>query len=188
MKILTEKLLALTLVTLLFPYFLLITVLHLCNTPVFYIQKRIGLDNKVFKILKLRSMFGENHPRLNKLGLFLRKSSIDELPQLINILKGEMSFIGPRPLLPEYLEAYSSYQIQRHLVKPGITGLAQIKGLNDISWSHKFRYDVFYTRHLSISLDCYIVWKTIRLIVSLQRFKPERNHTQAPFIHFDQTT
>ncbi len=145
------------------------------GSPIFFRQLRPGLNEQIFKIWKFRTMsnerdqFGNLLPdemRLRGFGKFVRSFSIDELPQLLNVAKGEMSFIGPRPLLPEYLPLYSNFQKERHSVKAGITGLAQIKGRNNLSWKNRFRYDVFYARHLSFKLDLYIIfltfWKVIK--------------------------
>jgi len=138
--------------------------------PIIFRQKRPGLHGKVFEIYKFRTMTNEkdsdgnllpDEARLKGVGKLIRSLSLDELPQLFNVLKGEMSFIGPRPLLVEYLPLYNERQKRRHEVKPGITGLAQVKGRNALSWKNKFRYDVFYVEHLSFGLDCYILWMTI---------------------------
>ncbi|MBD5165721.1 sugar transferase [Helicobacter sp.] len=139
------------------------------GSPVFFTQERPGKEGKIFKIFKFRTMNnarnekGELLPdevRLTHFGKLIRKSSLDELPQLLNVLKGEMSFVGPRPLLVEYLPLYSKEQARRHEVKPGITGWAQINGRNAISWEEKFALDVWYVNHLSFWLDCKILWET----------------------------
>ncbi|AIQ20138.1 UDP-galactose phosphate transferase [Paenibacillus sp. FSL H7-0357] len=142
--------------------------------PVLFRQKRPGKNCRVFTLYKFRTMSadtnrtGELLPdmmRLTKIGSFLRKSSIDELPQLFNIIRGEMSFIGPRPLLVEYLDYYSSDELRRHDVTPGISGWAQVNGRNAISWDEKFRLDVWYVEHVSFVLDLKIVLKTVVNII-----------------------
>ncbi|MBZ9631469.1 sugar transferase [Salegentibacter sp. LM13S] len=140
----------------------------------FFFQKRPGKDGRIFNIIKFKTMTddkddnGNLHPdekRLTAVGKFVRKTSIDEIPQLINVLKGDMSLIGPRPLLPQYLPLYSERQKKRHEVKPGITGWAQVNGRNAISWTKKFEYDVWYVENLSFGLDVSIIFKTIKKVV-----------------------
>ncbi|WP_047446450.1 sugar transferase [Alistipes sp. ZOR0009] len=135
-----------------------------------FIQQRSGKNGKLFRIIKFKTMNDKQNAdgqllsdekRLTKVGLFVRKLSIDELPQLINVLKGDMSLIGPRPLLPEYLAHYTPEQARRHDVRPGITGWAQVNGRNTISWEKKFEYDVWYVDNLSFALDVKIFWLTI---------------------------
>lgn len=144
------------------------------GSPVLFTQARPGLNAKIFKIYKFRTMSDERDKngnllpdelRLKGFGAKLRASSIDELPQLFNVLKGDMSFIGPRPLLVEYLPLYSSRQASRHSVRPGITGLAQVNGRNDISWAAKLEYDALYARNLSFLLDIKIVFLTIKKVL-----------------------
>ncbi len=137
----------------------LISFLRYFENP-FFLQKRLGENEREFTIYKLKTFF-KGKP--TKWGLFLRKYSLDELPQVLNVLKGEMSFIGPRPLPPEYLSVYTPKERIRHQVKPGITGLAQVKGRNRLSWKNKFRYDVFYVQKLSYKLDLYILGQTLRV-------------------------
>lgn len=141
---------------------------------VFFIQSRSGKKGKPFKLLKFKTMADQygsdglplaDELRLTPMGIALRKTSLDELPQLINVLKGEMSLVGPRPLLPEYLPLYSKEQSKRHDVLPGITGLAQVKGRNSIDWPTKFKYDVWYVKHQSIFLDLKIICMTIKPIL-----------------------
>jgi len=149
---------------------------------VWFRQERPGYKGKLFYILKFKTMSdtrdenGELLPdvkRLTPWGNFLRKSSLDELPQLINILKGEMSLVGPRPLLTEYLTRYNERQMRRHDVRPGITGWAQVNGRNAISWDQKFELDVWYTEKMSLWLDIRILFKTLRKVLGSQ----EINHT-----------
>jgi lipopolysaccharide/colanic/teichoic acid biosynthesis glycosyltransferase len=130
----------------------------------FFVQRRPGLHGRLFKILKFRTMYQDSRP-ISWLGKVIRKSSLDELPQFWNVLRGDMSIVGPRPLLAEYLPLYSPEQHSRHNVKPGMTGLAQIKGRNDLSWEEKFEYDLQYVDNLSLSLDLGIIWVTaIRML------------------------
>lgn len=144
--------------------------------PALFKQKRPGKDGKVFEVYKFRTMTvrtedKDGNPlsdmeRMTKIGKILRKTSVDELPQFINVLKGEMSFIGPRPLLCEYLELYSPQQARRHEVRPGISGWAQVNGRNAITWEEKFDYDVYYVDNISLALDIKILVKTITNVLS----------------------
>lgn len=145
------------------------------GTPIIFKQKRPGKDGVIFTLYKFRTMtdeidaMGELLPdevRLKKFGKFLRSTSLDELPELINILKGEMSFVGPRPLLVEYLELYNEEQNRRHEVRPGLTGLAQINGRNDTTWEDRLKYDVEYVDNISFKKDVLIILKTIKLVFS----------------------
>jgi len=158
--------------------------------PVFFTQQRPGLHGKIFTIYKFRTMTNEidthgnllsDEVRLKGVGNFIRSLSLDELPQLINVLKGEMSFIGPRPLLPEYLPLYTPQQARRHDVKPGITGWAQINGRNAISWEEKFRYDVEYVENISFLLDCKILFLTLLKVVKKEGIIQEGNVTMEKF-------
>lgn len=139
----------------------------------FFLQERPGKNGKIFKICKFKSMTDErdangellpNEQRITKAGKFIRKTSIDELPQLWNVLKGEMSLIGPRPLPVRYLELYDERQAHRHDVRPGISGWAQVNGRNNISWGQKFEYDVYYVEHISFIFDIKIIFKTIKKV------------------------
>jgi len=161
------------------------------GTPVLFRQTRIGLREKPFEFYKFRTMTdardaeGNLLPdarRLTPLGRFLRSSSLDELPQLWNVLKGEMSLIGPRPLLPEYLPRYSIFQRRRHEVAPGITGLAQVKGRNTLSWEEKFRFDVWYVDHLSLAVDARILCMTLASVVKRRGISEAGQATAAPFM------
>ncbi|MEJ5306940.1 MAG: sugar transferase [candidate division WOR-3 bacterium] len=164
------------LLILLFPLLIIISVLILIDSkkPIFFLQDRIGEKGNVFKMIKFRTMVVgaekggvyefKNDKRITKVGKFLRKTSLDELPQLVNILKGEMSFIGPRPVLtyhPFRFEEYNKIQRKRFEVKPGITGLAQIKGRKEIDWNKRFEYDIYYVENLSLILDFKILMQTI---------------------------
>ena len=155
------------------PILIVVTIwLYIANkgAGAFFFQERPGLNNKIFKIIKFKSMTDEKdengvllptEKRVTKVGKIIRKTSLDELPQLFNVLKGDMSLIGPRPLVPHYLELYSKEQIRRHEVRPGITGWAQVSGRNSITWTKKFELDVWYVDHLSFLLDIKILWKTV---------------------------
>ena len=152
---------------------LMLVVRVFLGTPVLFRQARPGLQGRPFVLIKLRSMTdrrdkaGDLLPdaeRLTWLGNFLRKSSLDELPELFNVLKGEMSLVGPRPLLMEYLDRYTSEQARRHEVRPGITGWAQVNGRNSIGWDEKFRLDVWYVDNQSFWLDLKILWLTLRKV------------------------
>lgn len=158
------------------PILLLITIwLHFANkgAGAFFTQERPGKNGKIFKVIKFKSMTDERDEngnllpdaqRLTPVGRFVRSTSLDELPQLINVLKGDMALIGPRPLLPQYLPLYSPEQARRHEVRPGITGWAQANGRNAISWTKKFELDVWYVDHLSFWLDLKIIFLTIKKV------------------------
>jgi lipopolysaccharide/colanic/teichoic acid biosynthesis glycosyltransferase len=144
------------------------------GSPVFFRQQRPGLHGRPFMMLKFRTMTDERGPdgalksdaaRLTPFGRFLRASSLDELPELWNVLRGSMSLVGPRPLLMEYLSLYNSEQARRHDVRPGVTGWAQVNGRNAISWDEKFKLDVWYVDHLSLRLDLVILWRTIKKVL-----------------------
>ncbi len=149
----------------------IIVALHFANrgAGVFFTQARPGKDGKIFRVVKFKTMTDErdaagtllpDRERMTRLGRFLRKSSLDELPQLFNILRGDMSIVGPRPLLPEYLPLYSREQARRHEIRPGVTGWAQTHGRNSISWKKKFELDVWYVDHVSFALDVKILFLT----------------------------
>ncbi|SDS79039.1 Sugar transferase involved in LPS biosynthesis (colanic, teichoic acid) [Gillisia sp. Hel1_33_143] len=156
----------------------------------FFFQLRPGKNKNIFKIVKFKTMSdakddqGNLLPdadRLTGIGKFVRKTSIDEIPQLLNVIKGDMSLIGPRPLLPQYLPIYSERQNKRHLVKPGITGWAQVNGRNAISWNQKFEYDYWYVENLSFVLDVKIIFKTIQKVVVSEGINAENMATSEPF-------
>lgn len=144
------------------------------GNPIFFTQHRPGLNNKIFNMIKFRTMANEfdidgvllpDSVRLTKFGKFLRSTSLDELPSLLNVLKGDMSLVGPRPLLVEYLPLYSKMQSRRHEVRPGITGWVQVNGRNAISWDEKFKLDVWYVDNQSIWLDIKILWLTAKKVL-----------------------
>ena len=156
----------------------------------FFVQARPGKGGKIFNIIKFKTMTdgrnssGELLPdseRLTLIGKVIRKTSLDEIPQLINVFKGEMSIVGPRPLLPKYLAIYNTEQYKRHLVKPGITGWAQINGRNAISWTNKFELDVWYVTHISFLLDFKIILKTIQKVLVSEGINSENMATTEPF-------
>ena len=160
------------------------------GTPVFFKQIRPGLHCKTFDIIKFRSMNNvrgadgallPDAERLTSLGRFLRSSSLDELPELWNIIKGDMSLVGPRPLLVEYLPLYSPDQLRRHDVRPGITGWAQINGRNAISWEDKFKYDVWYVENQSFWLDMKIIWMTITKVITREGISADSEATMPKF-------
>ena len=164
--------------------------LILSQNSAFFTQDRPGKNGKVFKLIKFKTMSDKRDAqgnllpdaeRLTKVGKWVRSTSLDELPQLINVLKGDMSLIGPRPLLIKYLPLYSETQKRRHEVKPGITGWAQVNGRNAISWDKKFEYDVWYVDHLSFLLDCKIVWKTIKKVIIREGISSDTSVTMEPF-------
>lgn len=166
--------------------------LHFANKSAgaFFIQERPGKGGKLFKVIKFKTMTDErdangnllpDEQRLTKVGRFVRSTSLDELPQLINVLKGDMALIGPRPLLPQYLSLYSKEQARRHEVRPGITGWAQCHGRNAISWSKKFELDVWYVDHCSFLLDLKIILLTIKKVLVREGISSETSATMEPF-------
>lgn len=174
------------------PLILLIYVLILINlgSPAFFVQERVGKDNKVFKMIKFRTMKDErdkngnllsDNERVTKFGSFLRSFSLDELPELINIIKGDMSLVGPRALLVQYLECYNDEQIRRHEVIPGLTGWAQINGRNSITWSEKFKLDVWYVDNWSLWLDIKIFFLTFWKVVKREGINQSETVTMEYF-------
>jgi len=160
------------------------------NGKPFFLQKRPGKKGKIFIIIKFRTMndrldkSGKLLPdgeRLTAIGKFVRKTSLDEIPQLFNVLKGDMSLIGPRPLLPDYLHLYNDFQKRRHEVKPGITGWAQVNGRNAISWDQKFAYDIWYVDNLSFLVDLKIVFKTFEKVFKSEGINAANAATIEPF-------
>ena len=175
------------------PILLIITVwLHFANkgAGAFFTQERPGKDGKIFKLIKFKSMTDERDAdgnllpdaqRLTKVGSFVRKTSIDELPQLINVLKGDMALIGPRPLLVQYLPLYSQEQARRHEVRPGITGWAQCNGRNAISWTKKFELDVWYVDNCTLWTDIKVIWITIQKVLKRADISQEGQATMEFF-------
>ena len=152
--------------------------------PVFFLQDRTGLHGRIFQILKFRTMKSgdaSDKDRLTWLGKFLRKTSLDELPQLWNVLRGEMSLVGPRPLLPEYLPLYSERQSRRHEVRPGITGWSQVNGRNAPSWEDRLEMDVWYVENQSFMLDCRIILKTVGKVFAGSGVSADGQATVEPF-------
>jgi lipopolysaccharide/colanic/teichoic acid biosynthesis glycosyltransferase len=192
MKRLFDITLSILLIFILSPIFILISLLIFFNTgrPILFIQKRPGLKSKIFNIYKFRTMNSkkdingnllDDFSRLTLFGKILRKTSLDEIPQLFNVLQGNMSFVGPRPLLVDYLEFYSNNQLKRHDVKPGITGWAQINGRNCISWEEKFKYDVWYVQNQSFFLDIKILCITIFNVFSSKNINSNDELTMKKF-------
>ncbi|MDY7224216.1 sugar transferase [Halalkalibacterium halodurans] len=184
LKRLFDILFSTILIILFSPIILLVSVILFLKLgrPIFFKQERPGLHGKPFHIYKFRTMTNQrdeqgqllpNNLRMTKLGFFLRKYSLDEIPQLFNVLKGELSFVGPRPLLMEYLPLYTSEQARRHTVKPGITGWAQVNGRNAISWEEKFNYDVWYVDNQSFWLDIKIILITVGKVFKSEGITPE---------------
>lgn len=175
------------------PILLVVTIwLHFANkgAGAFFFQERPGLHGKIFKVIKFKTMTDEKDAegnllsdaqRLTKVGKFVRSTSIDELPQLINVLKGDMALIGPRPLMPAYLPLYSKEQARRHEVRPGISGWAQCHGRNNISWTEKFKLDVWYVDHLSLWVDIKIIWITVMKVLKRADVNNEAAATMYPF-------
>jgi lipopolysaccharide/colanic/teichoic acid biosynthesis glycosyltransferase len=160
------------------------------GTP-FFFQSRPGKNTRIFKVIKFKTMNdkrGSNgkllpdKDRLTSIGKFVRKTSLDEIPQLINVIIGDMSLVGPRPLLVSYLPLYTDFQKQRHLVKPGITGWAQINGRNAISWEQKFNLDVWYVKHQSFALDIKILFSTVFKVIKSEGINTQGQATTKPFI------
>lgn len=184
---------ALFLVIILSPIMLIAAILIAVNRdgPILFKQERPGKDGKIFTVNKFRTMSTKlrdkngnelsDFDRMTKIGNILRKTSVDELPQLFNIIKGEMSFIGPRPLLKEYLELYSPEQMRRHEVLPGISGWAQVNGRNTLTWEEKFAYDVYYVDHYSFKMDLKIFIKTIENVVSQDGINSNSENTMEKF-------
>ena len=174
------------------PLIIIISWLHFANkgAGVFFMQQRPGKKGKIFKVIKFKTMTDEcdvngdllpDEKRLTKVGKFLRSTSMDELPQLINVLKGDMALIGPRPLLPQYLPLYNKEQARRHEVRPGITGWAQVNGRNAISWTKKFELDVWYVDHCSFLLDLKIILLTIKKVFVREGISSDTSVTMEAF-------
>ena len=192
MKNLFDKTLALFLIILFSPIYIVVSLLIFfkMGSPILFRQKRPGYKEEIFGIYKFRTMTNEkdefgrllpDEQRLVGIGKFIRSTSLDELPQLFNVLKGEMSFVGPRPLLEEYLPLYNEKQKRRHDVKPGITGWAQVNGRNAISWEQKFDYDVWYVDNQSFWLDIKILWLTFLKVVKRSDISSSTSSTMEKF-------
>lgn len=178
-KRLIDTTLSIVILALLFPILGMVCLLSFLflGSPIFFVQERLGLKGKPFKVIKFRTMKNlrdekgnllPNEKRITKYGIILRMTSLDEIPSLINVLKGEMSLVGPRPFLPEYRDYYTDEQFRRHDVLPGITGWAQINGRNNVDWEDKFKLDVWYVDHWSLLLDLKILCKTIVKVLTLE--------------------
>ena len=175
------------------PVLLVVSIwLHFANkgAGAFFYQERPGKDAKIFKVIKFKTMTDERDAdgnllpdadRLTKVGKFVRSTSIDELPQLINVFKGDMALIGPRPLMPEYLELYTPEQMRRHEVRPGITGWAQVNGRNELSFTERFKYDVYYVDHLTFAFDIMIFFLTILKIFKREGISAKGQATMEAF-------
>ena len=175
------------------PILLVVTIwLHFANkgTGAFFLQERPGKDAKIFKVIKFKTMTDERDAegnllpdadRLTKVGKFVRSTSIDELPQLINVMIGDMSLIGPRPLLPQYIPLYNKEQARRHEVRPGISGWAQCHGRNAISWTEKFKLDVWYVDHCTFVTDLKVIWITIMKVIKRADINEAGQATMEPF-------
>jgi len=191
-KPIIDSLMALIFLLMLSPLFLIVFVLLLIankGQPFFY-QARPGKNERIFKIIKFKTMNDAKYKngdllpdkdRLTPVGSFVRKTSLDEIPQLINVIKGDMSLIGPRPLLVKYLPLYSDFQKRRHEVRPGITGWAQINGRNALTWEEKFELDVWYVDHISLSLDLKIFFKTLKKVIKSEGITAQGQATTKPF-------
>jgi lipopolysaccharide/colanic/teichoic acid biosynthesis glycosyltransferase len=178
--------------TILLPIFIFVTLILLIlyrGNP-FFIQNRPGKDEKLFKIIKFKTMNDKydsngyllpDEQRLTKIGKIIRKLSLDEIPQLINVIKGDMSLVGPRPLLTEYLSLYNDYQKRRHEVKPGITGWAQVNGRNAISWKQKFEYDIWYVDNVSLRIDLKILFLTLKKVFRSEGISSNNSVTMEKF-------
>ena len=189
---LLQRLLALFLLLFLSPLLLAIALVVRLRLggPVLFRQQRPGLNGRPFQLIKFRTMtqqrdaFGALLPdsqRLTPIGQWLRNSSLDELPELLNIVRGEMAFVGPRPLLIEYMPLYTPNQARRHHVKPGLTGWAQVKGRNSLGWEEKFRLDVWYVDNRCLILDLYIIWLTIVIVLRREGISAAGQATMPPF-------
>ncbi|WP_320122129.1 sugar transferase [uncultured Sphaerochaeta sp.] len=192
LKRLLDFVLSLLALLILFPLLVVLGILVrvFLGTPVLFVQQRPGVNEKIFKLYKFRSMTDRkdiegnllpDEERLTRFGRFLRASSLDELPELVNILKGDMSIVGPRPLLVQYLDRYNNFQKRRHEVRPGITGLAQVNGRNALSWKKKFQYDVWYVDHVSFVQDVKIILQTIRVVLSHSDISSSTSATMEEF-------
>ncbi|WP_396217637.1 sugar transferase [Flavobacterium sp.] len=192
-KLFIDSFVSFLIIIIAFPILFIVTILLIIvnDGKPFFFQSRPGKNEQLFKIIKFKTMNDKKDvagnllpdtQRLTKVGNFVRKTSLDELPQLLNVLKGEMSIIGPRPLLPEYLPLYNNKQKSRHQVKPGITGWAQVNGRNTISWQQKFEYDVWYVENISFLLDCKIIFLTIKKVLKREGINMKGQATTVAFL------
>nr|WP_061437190.1 MULTISPECIES: sugar transferase [Bacteroides] len=193
LKRLIDFLVVFCVLAVIWPILLLVMLwLHFTNkdTGIFFTQERPGKNGKIFKVIKFKTMTDKRDAngkllsdaeRLTKVGRFVRSTSVDELPQLFNVLKGDMALVGPRPLLPQYLSLYSKEQARRHEVRPGITGWAQVNGRNAISWNKKFALDVWYVDHCSFLLDLKIIFLTIKKVFVREGISSDTSATMEPF-------
>lgn len=179
LKRIIDVVLSIFILVLLFPVLFMVCILSLLflNRPIFFLQTRLGYKGKPFTVIKFRTMKNltnakgdllPNEKRITKYGNLLRMTSLDEIPSLINVLRGEMSLVGPRPFLPEYRDHYTKEQFRRHDMRPGITGWAQINGRNNLDWDQKFKLDVWYVDHWSLALDLKIICITILKVITLE--------------------
>ena len=190
-KIVLDKLVALLTFLIVSPIFILILlILFLLQKKVFFIQTRVGKNQKRFSIYKFQTMSEErdgegkllpDDTRITSFGKFLRATSLDELPQLFNVLQGSMSLVGPRPLLPDYVHLYSNEQNKRHNVLPGITGFVQVKGRNTLTWEERFALDIYYVEHISFLFDCKILFLTFITLFEFKKSKPQNGISIEPF-------
>ena len=193
LKRLIDFLVVFCVLAVIWPILLLVMLwLHFTNkdTGIFFTQERPGKNGKIFKVIKFKTMTDKRDAngkllsdaeRLTKVGRFVRSTSVDELPQLFNVLNGDMALVGPRPLLPQYLSLYSKEQARRHEVRPGITGWAQVNGRNAISWNKKFALDVWYVDHCSFLLDLKIIFLTIKKVFVREGISSDTSATMEPF-------
>jgi sugar transferase EpsL len=192
LKRLIDLIISLVSIVLLSPFllFVIITIYIKMGRPIFFTQRRPGYKGKIFLLIKFRTMINNDtvkaasindHSRITPLGHFLRNTSIDELPELVNVLKGEMSLVGPRPLLEEYMPLYNEEQSKRHLVRPGITGWSQVNGRNKISWEEKFKLDLWYVNNHSLLLDFKILFKSIYLVFMKKNINSSKDEIMPKF-------
>ena len=160
------------------------------GSPVFFCQERVGKDNRIFTLIKFRTLKNlsdssgnllPDEQRQSQFGNFMRKSSLDELPEIVNILRGDMSFVGPRPLLVEYLPLYSPHQARRHEVRPGLTGWSAVNGRNNLTWQEKFDLDVWYVDNQSLLLDLKILFMTVATVIGAKNINPDNQNAVRPF-------
>jgi undecaprenyl phosphate N,N'-diacetylbacillosamine 1-phosphate transferase len=187
-----DFLIALTALIVLSPVFIVVTILlYFANQgKPFFVQARPGLNEKIFNIIKFKTMndrkdkqgnYLPDSERLTPIGSFIRQTSLDELPQLINVLKGDMALIGPRPLLPQYLPLYNESQKRRHNIRPGITGWAQVNGRNAISWTMKFELDIWYIDNVSLATDCKVMFLTLKKVIKKEGINQAQQATVEAF-------